>query len=1212
MKKLLFLNLLVLACFPTAYAQYCGGLIPDENPPPALPGFDCSKSGSDYVNYYRYLDNYIPNAQTAKKTVHINFVIWQNDQGTTNFQDNPTDRGRLYDYIHHPTLGLNFQCYDRYISPSDPVPGVVEVQTKQVRFQLEHIYFMQNTALADAPVNLSSDGVLQTALLQEHPEAVHQVNVHIVTGTPPGYWGFASYSHGIPVIVTSDDNYNLGYPCNPSTQTTSSMGCPVSQDPGRDWSFMMHIAHELGHTLELNHTYVDPGINCYGGEYCTTNNIDYMNDLFPYSHGEAWCDLSTNPCNLNCDVCFQRPGGDPYASSSDAYTNNVMSSNDFHHYLSPKQLGKVHRSFALKAVSRASSGYSSTPKIIYTDETWDFGMQLYQDLHIYNGATLTLTCLLKMPKGGKILIYPGAKLILNGGTITKSNPNAGDDWEGISVIGDAFSSQTPANQGVLQIIDGTISYARTAVQNIGPGTGEEWFYWGSQGGIIEAEGAMFYNNNKDVQLLAYADPTAPNVAYKASFRNCSFNRDDAFSSNNLLPSVTLWQVRGVSFEGCSFNNTHSGQFKYAGGAIRTIDAGYKVGEYGNEGCLFSGYADAIRSTNSSYNQAAWPISIVGADFDNNIHSIYLMETQFAKVAYNTISVKSNYTYAAQPPYFQPKAYGIYMDYSNLFQLHDNTLNNPDGTNYLSAGIVINHNRGTSDQLYKNTLNNFYWGIQAIGNNQSSLNPDFGLKFKCNDLGGTDVNSNDILVNEDNPAIAQTQGTLEDFPNNLFSYPIGRHFDNFGPNALYTFGSGNNRVEPHAYLGLNVASSPYDANYLEHCLPLTKPARINSPGTTLAEIYALDGELEADIVLRNQLINNGNTPELEAQVFFAQSQTDYQDLYLDLMDIAPYVSEEILYDVTQLEHFPELALRNIMVANPDGVRDGDLLDVLEELDPPLSQQTLDDIEDEIQTITAKDVLDMKIALNQETSERLSLDLLEYYSTQITEGNTYEAIKQHLKYRDEAAFRYALVDMYLAEGDVSNAENELDLLPHECTLSTLEHLTHDYMLEFYEVVLEVCENPELRMDQLEEAHIQVLLDLLQDANAIAIKGKVVSLLELNEVPTAYVEPLAQASSKTQRTHHNSANRPAVPQPVFKLYPNPAEHYTLLQWNWFEAGLTKGFEVNLYDLQGTLVKRLEIVDVQTNNKLIATKGLAPGVYLVQVTGEDQPLFTEKLSIQ
>ncbi|HQC60332.1 MAG TPA: hypothetical protein PK701_06335, partial [Bacteroidales bacterium] len=114
----------------------------------------------------------------------------------------------------------------------------------------------------------------------------------------------------------------------------------------------------------------------------------------------------------------------------------------------------MHRALALKSVRRyvKNCPYSPIPLEITENETWDFNIKLYTDIIIKQGVTLTITCKVLMPDQAKIIIEPGAKLILDGGTLTNA---CGTMWQGIEVWGNRDLSQYPqSNQGVVELKNG--------------------------------------------------------------------------------------------------------------------------------------------------------------------------------------------------------------------------------------------------------------------------------------------------------------------------------------------------------------------------------------------------------------------------------------------------------------------------------------------------------------------------------------------------------------------------------------------------------------------------------------------------------------------------------------------------------------------------------------------------------------------------------------
>ncbi|NCA86888.1 MAG: hypothetical protein EOM83_15195, partial [Clostridia bacterium] len=156
-------------------------------------------------------------------------------------------------------------------------------------------------------------------------------------------------------------------------------------------------------------------------------------------------------------------------------------------------------SFRLNAYNNAvyvnGCHYNSTPLVIDSDETWNIDKTINSDLIVESNATLTVKSCLRFADNAKLIIKPGGKLILNGGTLTNACTGL---WQGIEVWGNPLLSQIPANQGWLSISNGgTIENAVVAVK---AGTGD---FGAKGGGIVHASEAFFRNNKSDVAFHDY-------------------------------------------------------------------------------------------------------------------------------------------------------------------------------------------------------------------------------------------------------------------------------------------------------------------------------------------------------------------------------------------------------------------------------------------------------------------------------------------------------------------------------------------------------------------------------------------------------------------------------------------------------------------------------------------------------------------------------------
>jgi len=1197
MKRILLTGLVAVLFATQSFAQICGGIITDSGDPPGaqngIESTDCSLSGSDYSSFYRHLESYELKATDAEVKVHVNLIIWQESDGSGNWQNTASQLSR----INNIQQLVNDQWINKNAGPSDPVAGVTEIPNldKSVQVVWENTVFIPNSTEAHS-TGLSGKN---NYLLNNHPELLNQLNIHVVMTPMPGaYWGYSNGAGSIyPAVVTSDDPQGSGYSCT----MPGGVDCPVSKPNNvRDWSWAHHLAHEIGHNLDLRHVY-------YGGhEACNSSAHDFMDDIFPLN--AAWCNPPSPP--LGCNVCVQFDNSwvDPSIDPNDGYTNNLMNGHEGR-YLSPKQCGKMHRALRRYNIKNFTSGYSTTPREIVQNETWDFQFRIYSDLVIKSGNTLTVKCLLQMPAQGRIFVEPGAHLIVDGGHITNSNINDGKDWSGIYVEGNSNLAQVPANQGKISVInDGKISNARDAITNISVDANGSWI-WGTTGGIIYCEDAHFENNRRDIQLLAYISPDAKNEKYDARFLNTSFKRNNGFEIESMSPSVTMWGVAGVDLKGCTFENTNTSDFTYDGGAIYTIKASYKITENSSTTpSIFKGYADAIRSESDI--SVAFPIKIIGAQFENNIHSVYLNSVVGSRVSHNNFKVRTSHSYVPPAGFnFQNSAYGVYLDYSSGFALEENVFENLDNTNNLSAAIVVKDNCGASDQVYHNTIDEFYYGIQAINNNQNGFNSNLGLNFICNECGQSTANTKDIQVN-DNGLVAGIQGENLRLPNNLFSpNNVTRHFDNFGPYLItYPVGTGNSGTVPTQYLGINIAQGNVLANVAANCPVIAKPEAL--PGPVLTELNQIENALSSDRLLMSQLLDEGSTPQLESQILFAINQTEYQTLYLDLMDISPYVSIDNLLNVIYIEDYPELALRNILLANPHGLRDGEVWDAISNRTPALSQQTIDDLENGQQTITAKDVLDRQISNKQVSSERLSNQYIRYHADHMDSVglNSLNVIENHLRTRDELHFRYALVDLLIYKDQVEAAHDVLDSIPLVCEMGAEDEADYYSMVDYYNLL----RNLSTEEYQIEGQAMTDLMDIEATGSGYAV-GRARALLKLNNQPVSYVEPLIDQNGVLMSKRAMAVDRPEFASQTFALYPNPASTVAVIQWDADKEGLwEEEISIRVINVAGAIVYDQLIPDASINAAQINVESWLRGTYIVEVISKQTTIFKQKLNVQ
>lgn len=399
--------------------------------------------------------------------IEVSFHVFLDNNGQNNsYLNSPDGRNRLIQMLN--TVNA---IYAGGWAPSDPVSGVVELPNRdtRIRFTLgdnnERIYFYNNTT-QNHEWNYSN---FDSYILNNFPSRSTKLNIYLTAGyyqgkvessnititnggtgyssvpsvtfSPAGATASAVVSNGqiTAINIVNKGSYNgfdppqitisggggsgatavvtklsggaTGYIANrPSSSNfnTTHHVVMLRCHEATDWIFGMTLAHELGHDLELLHTYCGGGagsICCSGScaQGCTQDcsNSEYLSDIF-------------GACPGTCPHDF---GWYDPTLSGPKHTNNVMGGSSSSLYFSPMQAGQMHRVLALKSPRRyvKSGTYSDIPLIISASETWDFSLKLYRDVVVSSGAVLTINSPFILPYNGTITINNGAAIVIGGG-----------------------------------------------------------------------------------------------------------------------------------------------------------------------------------------------------------------------------------------------------------------------------------------------------------------------------------------------------------------------------------------------------------------------------------------------------------------------------------------------------------------------------------------------------------------------------------------------------------------------------------------------------------------------------------------------------------------------------------------------------------------------------------------------------------------------------
>ncbi|MBC8146617.1 MAG: hypothetical protein H8E98_01365, partial [Bacteroidetes bacterium] len=763
---------------------------------------NCSKNSQAYMNKYQLQTHYIPNSSSyeAVKTIPINIVVFLEDDATIFPFQVSGSNASYYDKNGNQTAGFSTttsdvqhhedwmnRAYDQTQPPNGigwQVPSNNQVNTmpqnvsylsdSKIRFVIKHYYFYENSVLYNGNSYANDDNKL-VYHLNKNPETINHLNCILAKNIGhPTAGGYADiYEHNGKKAI-SVQSLCLNY----------TLFCD-------DFYTQNHLSHEFGHHLRFWHTYD------YTETHDTTN-IDYLDDVFPYP---------------------------PFRFIGD----NVLGGSEPNDFISPKQMGRAHRTLALDLSRHFAYGYSTTPHEITSDELWDFAFKSYNDIVIKNGATLTINCRLEMVPEAKIIVEKGGKLIIDGATITSARcggPEYEGLWKGIYLEGDYSEIQIPANKGYVELKNGAVienaEVGITTMPLTFSGVGKIL----GTGGIIQAEDATFRNCQYGIRMYPYQ-----NYNYSGKkIRDLSFMKNSIFETTDDLiePAIKpvcfidLTEVYNVDIVGNTFRNINPNctNANDRGNGIFSMDAKITINHICSsptapppcttfntnkfEGLKYGIYAMAT--------QANIPLSIKNSEFENNCYGVYLSGISSATVTSNKFNVILDNT-------MLKTAYGLYLDNCTGYTVEENEFDKVTGTGtYQNVGMVINNSGSDKNQIYNNTFENITHGMLAQHDNRGNTDKT-GLKIKCNDF--TSVSNTDLGITKKGSysgvfGIANHQGADAGV-----SSPAGNTFSWAGVNIYSDINNAGENISKYYHHEIQLATPSAGENWVPVYFDATK-------------------------------------------------------------------------------------------------------------------------------------------------------------------------------------------------------------------------------------------------------------------------------------------------------------------------------------------------------------------------------------------------------
>ena len=846
--------------------------------------------------------------------------------------------------------------------------------------------------------------------------------------------------------------------------------------------------------------------------------------------------------------------------------------------------------------------------------TWADSRNVYSDIRVESGSTLTVEGNLGMAASTRIIVERGAKLIVDGAVI-KGICN--DPWNGIQVWGNSNKNQSAVagngypEQGQVELYNATIMDAEKAVfagyeLPAPPDGGQSASDF--NGGIIIADNTTFKNSCTALEFNTYSYDSYSGCT------ECSFIFDNGCSIDGVefKDFVHLTGYSELEIFGCDFVN-YSTDIKGAEelrNGIYCMDSGLDIdgtclGQYTANGCLdikpttFTNLYYAIFASNVTSMRT---LSVHHADFTDNITGIYMNNINYPEIVLNTFDVPEDWG--------DENKTGLYFDYCTGYVVQQNEFLSGETTTK-QHGIVVNESGVNENLIYNNSFENINEAIKTQGINHGIFEKeDIGLEIKCNEFFEC---IQDIRVH------AEVEGSLtpddygikpiQGFNGLDVKDPAGNRFSQIENNTT-TFEDFNNdgiaityhhhdavdethlipqdyyRITPNRVLNNTFTSSDaacpnkYDPYQLGNQGGSSSTESLKSAfdsGTTSAQ--SLTYTLE-------QTIDGGDTPEM---VYDVETSTPPESIIVrdELLAETPYLSDTVVSSAIEKEDvLNNTMIYEVMTSNPKSARSQELMEKLDERQTPMPDYLKEGIVNASAIITERDSLEGLLAMHNRKRQEAFNRIITKYNSLSGDPVYTDSISDMLhNYRIAEQFQEVLLKFDMEDNSYSTV---YDNIPGQFILTPIETAEYESLGDFIDLI-EIY-NMDQQVISPDSSFVSEM-EYFIDNNSGWTKQRAINILRRNDLST-YIEPYQYDNLQKSKEQVDEWSTTIKSSSSLEFYPNPASSYLTIDYLSNERVNDRYVIISTMD--GTVIQKVEL-STAPSSTIINLRDYSPGVYLI-----------------
>lgn len=535
------------------------------------------------------------------------------------------------------------------------------------------------------------------------------------------------------------------------------------------------------------------------------------------------------------------------------------------------------------------------------------------------------------------------------------------------------------------------------------------------------------------------------------------------------------------------------------------------------------------------------------------------------------------------------AFGIYQRLAHGFGIENNDFDLQQDSKCRDHYGIHTMNTNSIDEIYRNSFSNLKYANFAQGKNYTGVQSILGLQYFCN---YNNRNYADFYIQDNvSSAVQFTQGSPRLPAGNIFSQD-GVYHINSGRSfmAYYYYDRDPLQIPSPSKISQGVVTIPvFVENPCENHYGGTK----EEVKLTLEEKASTEVEYAESLYNYNQVdalynsLKDGGSTETKLIEVNTATIDDAWSLRSNLLGTSPHLSETVLKAMSdRTDILSDQTIFEILSANPDELRNEELMKYLEEKSTPLPQYMIDLLKQMSLGISYRTALEMDLAYYNRLKTRAANDMIRSLLNE--EPVDYNELRNWLDNLGGLESDRQIINSYVQENNFSAAITLANLLPSLYNLNTEEQEAYaDYLYLL---------NLQQTLYQQGRTVSELTADEISNVEFISLNNEDLGGTQAKGVMEAYYSewigncPDVNDTVTWKRTSIDQVLLAKAMGVEISISPNPAKEWIAIDYTL--PSMESQAYLYIYDSKNSIVETIK-VSGQQGQYVLNCSNFTPGVY-------------------